>query len=78
MTAYEDAEIHTSEASIEATNANGETERFPVGAPSEPKTRLGPMVSATQRDRVRAYIRQGLEEGADGGGGQPLADRADH
>ncbi|HJL01535.1 MAG TPA: aldehyde dehydrogenase family protein [Polyangiaceae bacterium LLY-WYZ-15_(1-7)] len=40
-------------------------ERFTVGDPSEPKTRLGPMVSATQRDRVRAYIRQGLEEGAE-------------
>ena len=28
------------------------------------RTRLGPLVSAAQRDRVRGYIRKGIEEGA--------------
>jgi aldehyde dehydrogenase (NAD+) len=39
-------------------------EAFTVGDPSAPGTRLGPLVSATQRDRVRSYIRKGVEEGA--------------
>jgi aldehyde dehydrogenase (NAD+) len=34
------------------------------GDPFEPGTRLGPVVSARQRDRVRRYIRSGIEEGA--------------
>ena len=39
-------------------------EGFAPGDPSEPSTKLGPLVSATQRDRVRDYIRQGVESGA--------------
>jgi acyl-CoA reductase-like NAD-dependent aldehyde dehydrogenase len=30
-----------------------------------PDTRLGPLISATQRERVRGYIRKGIEEGAE-------------
>jgi aldehyde dehydrogenase (NAD+) len=30
----------------------------------DPATRLGPMISETQRDRVRGYIQQGIDEGA--------------
>jgi aldehyde dehydrogenase (NAD+) len=37
---------------------------FTVGDPFTDTTRLGPLVSAAQRDRVRAYIRQGIDEGA--------------
>jgi aldehyde dehydrogenase (NAD+) len=37
---------------------------FTVGDPFEPTTRLGPLVSATQRERVRGYIHKGEEEGA--------------
>ena len=34
------------------------------GDPFEPSTRLGPLVSEAQRDRVRSYIEKGTEEGA--------------
>jgi aldehyde dehydrogenase (NAD+) len=49
-------------------------ENFTLGSALSPDTRLGPLVSATQRDRVRSYIRKGLEEGArlvTGGADQP-------
>lgn len=36
-----------------------------VGDPLAEQTRLGPLVSARQRERVRDYIRRGLTEGAD-------------
>ena len=35
-----------------------------VGDPTVQGTRLGPVISATQRDRVRGYIEKGIEEGA--------------
>ena len=35
-----------------------------VGDPLAPDTDLGPLVSRTQQDRVRAYIERGIEEGA--------------
>ncbi|GAA2932251.1 hypothetical protein GCM10020221_30020 [Streptomyces thioluteus] len=34
------------------------------GDPTDPECRLGPVVSARQRDRVRALVRRGVEEGA--------------
>ncbi len=37
---------------------------FKPGAPDAADTRLGPLVSAVQRDRVRGYINKGVEEGA--------------
>jgi betaine-aldehyde dehydrogenase len=37
---------------------------FSVGDPLQPGVKLGPLASPAQRDRVRAYIRRGLEEGA--------------
>ncbi|MCA1694045.1 MAG: aldehyde dehydrogenase family protein [Actinobacteria bacterium] len=37
---------------------------FTPGDPFAETTRLGPLVSAAQRDRVRAYIQKGIEEGA--------------
>ncbi len=39
-------------------------ERFTVGDPFAGEAKLGPLVSADQRDRVRAYIRKGIKEGA--------------
>jgi betaine-aldehyde dehydrogenase len=39
-------------------------ESFTVGDPLAGKAKLGPLVSATQRERVRTYIRRGIEEGA--------------
>src|SRR5436309_9653082 len=38
-------------------------EHFPVGDPLEPGSMLGPLVSDAQRERVRGYIRRGVEEG---------------
>jgi len=45
-----------------------------VGDPADPKIAVGPMVSQKQYDRVQAYIRKGIEEGAEvlvGGEGRP-------
>jgi aldehyde dehydrogenase (NAD+) len=39
-------------------------EAFTPGDPFESSTRLGPLVSDLQRERVRGYIRKGEEEGA--------------
>ena len=47
---------------------------LPVGDPADAKTAIGPMVSGKQYDRVQAYIRKGIEEGAEvlvGGEGHP-------
>ncbi len=40
-------------------------EKFSVGDPFAGEARLGPLISATQRDRVQGYIRKGIEEGAE-------------
>jgi acyl-CoA reductase-like NAD-dependent aldehyde dehydrogenase len=50
---------------------------FATGDPFDPETRLGPLVSDVQRERVRGYIRTGEEEGAKliTGGVQTAADR---
>ena len=39
-------------------------EGYTPGDPFEATSRLGPLVSATQRERVRGYIQKGLDEGA--------------
>src|SRR5207245_7488759 len=47
---------------------------FPVGDPADPRTAVGQMVSQKQYERVQAYIRKGIEEGAEvlvGGEGHP-------
>jgi acyl-CoA reductase-like NAD-dependent aldehyde dehydrogenase len=44
--------------------ARASAEAFAPGDPFDEGTRLGPLVSATQRDRVRGYIEKGIEEGA--------------
>lgn len=38
---------------------------FTVGDPHDPATRLGPLVSVAQRDRVAGYVKTGLDEGAE-------------
>jgi aldehyde dehydrogenase (NAD+) len=52
---------------VEATAA------FTVGDPFADSTRLGPLASSMQRDRVRGYITKGIAEGADllCGGAEP-------
>jgi acyl-CoA reductase-like NAD-dependent aldehyde dehydrogenase len=37
---------------------------FTPGNPFEATTRIGPLVSAAQRDRVKGFIQQGIDEGA--------------
>jgi aldehyde dehydrogenase (NAD+) len=44
--------------------AQATAESFAAGDPFEGETRLGPLVSAAQRDRVRNYIDKGVGEGA--------------
>ena len=50
-------------AEVEAL-ATTAAEGFTPGDPLEKSTRLGPLVSAIQRDRVRGYIQKGIDEGA--------------
>ncbi|MEO3830296.1 aldehyde dehydrogenase family protein [Actinomadura sp. B10D3] len=44
--------------------ARSAAERVRLGAPTSPGTHLGPLISAEQREKVRAFIRTGLDEGA--------------
>ncbi len=49
---------------------------LPLGDPLDPKARLGPLISDTQRQRVEGYIAKGRDEGARvaiGGSGRPAA-----
>jgi aldehyde dehydrogenase (NAD+) len=56
--------------------AAGAAEKAKPGDPFEEGTRLGPLVSDAQRERVRDYIRKGEEEGAKlvAGGAEPPDD----
>jgi aldehyde dehydrogenase (NAD+) len=47
--------------------------KYVPGDPTRPETRLGPLVNARQRDRVRGYIRDGLAAGARAVAGGPEA-----
>ncbi|MDX8033010.1 aldehyde dehydrogenase family protein [Lentzea sp. BCCO 10_0856] len=47
--------------------------KYTSADPSDPSTRIGPAVSAAQRDRVVGYIRKGVEEGATLAAGGPDA-----
>ena len=52
--------------------------KFTLGASLDENSRLGPLVSASQRERVLGFIRQGLEEGAEliaGGPDKPPFDK---
>ena len=53
--------------------AKAQLAKLTIGDPFDPKTRLGPLVSAAQRDSVLGYIERGKKEGADvvAGGGRP-------
>ena len=43
--------------------ARAKAESFVLGDPYDPATTLGPVKSAAQRDRIRGYIRSGVEDG---------------
>jgi betaine-aldehyde dehydrogenase len=45
-------------------SAKSAAESFTLGDPVKGEGKLGPLISAEQRERVRGYIRKGLEEGA--------------
>lgn len=63
---------HLQEEVAEAIAAVMET--FPNGGPFEPESFIGPLINQRQYDRVLAYIRSGIDEGArlvTGGGRQP-------
>jgi acyl-CoA reductase-like NAD-dependent aldehyde dehydrogenase len=52
--------------------------RFNIGPSLEEGSKLGPLVSAAQRDRVLGFIAQGIEEGAEviaGGAARPAFDK---
>ncbi len=54
---------------------------YPPGDPLDPATKLGPLVSGAQRDRVRSYIETGVKEGArlvTGGAQQPAGINRGH
>jgi aldehyde dehydrogenase (NAD+) len=44
--------------------AKAVAERFTLGDPMDESSKLGPLISDTQRGRVRNYIKKGIEEGA--------------
>ncbi len=47
--------------------------KYSVGDPTKETTRIGPMASGAQRDRVRGYIEKGVAEGATVATGGPQA-----
>jgi acyl-CoA reductase-like NAD-dependent aldehyde dehydrogenase len=40
------------------------TKQMVTGDPADPRTQMGPVVNREQRDKVEAYIRSGIEQGA--------------
>jgi len=54
-------EEHYAEALTIATEAAA---KFAPGDPTKPETRVGPLVNAKQRDRVRGYLNDAVGEGA--------------
>jgi aldehyde dehydrogenase (NAD+) len=56
--------VHASRYDEVVELASAAAARFTVGDPNDPATRLGPLVSAAQRDRVLSYVERGIAEGA--------------
>jgi aldehyde dehydrogenase (NAD+) len=54
--------------------ASAAVARLKLGDPLDPKAKLGPLISANQRETVEGYIRKGVEEGAQviAGGKRPV------
>jgi len=67
MVVYDDVQIEPSDASFqEAAKFAAEAAKgFTLGDPLSESTRLGPLSSRMQLDRVRSYIKKGVEEGAE-------------
>lgn len=56
--------VHRDEYEEAVLLAAAAAAKYASGDPLDPATRLGPVVSAKQRDRVRGFITKGVEEGA--------------
>jgi aldehyde dehydrogenase (NAD+) len=56
--------VHTSRYDEAVETAAAAAAKYTAGDPTDPATRLGPLASATQRDRVRGYLERGVAEGA--------------
>lgn len=56
--------VHTSRYQEAVERATEYAAGLPVGDPTDPKTRIGPLVSAAQRERVRELVGRGVAEGA--------------
>ncbi|WBB60229.1 aldehyde dehydrogenase family protein [Streptomyces sp. WMMC500] len=56
--------VHRAAYDQALTLATTAVAKYAPGDPRDPATRLGPVVSAAQRDRVRGYIERGTAEGA--------------
>jgi aldehyde dehydrogenase (NAD+) len=56
--------VHTSQYDEAVQRAADYAAQMAVGDPTDPKTRLGPLVSAGQRDRVAELVRAGVAAGA--------------
>ncbi|WP_327009407.1 aldehyde dehydrogenase family protein [Dactylosporangium sp. NBC_01737] len=56
--------VHESQHDEVVALAAAAASRYTVGDPTDPATRLGPLASAAQRDRVLSYVERGLADGA--------------
>ncbi|GAB3857853.1 aldehyde dehydrogenase family protein [Dactylosporangium cerinum] len=56
--------VHESQHDEVVALAVAAASRYTVGDPTDPATRLGPLASAAQRDRVLSYVSRGLADGA--------------
>jgi aldehyde dehydrogenase (NAD+) len=56
--------VHESQHDEAVDLAVAAASRYTVGDPTDPATRLGPLASAAQRDRVLSYVARGVADGA--------------
>ncbi|WP_411106337.1 aldehyde dehydrogenase family protein [Streptomyces sp. cmx-4-9] len=68
--------VHRDEYEEAVSLAAAAAAKYASGDPTDPGTRLGPVVNAKQRDRVRGYIDKGIKEGARLVAGGPEAPHA--
>jgi aldehyde dehydrogenase (NAD+) len=66
--------VHRSHYAEAVELAGGYAAGYRVGDPTDPATRLGPLVSGPQRERARDLVRRGLADGARLVTGGPAAD----
>lgn len=57
--------VHESQYEAAAKLAVEVASKFTIGDPFGETAKLGPLISAAQRERVRSYINKGIEEGAE-------------